>query len=118
MLLILQLVAFLVWLEHVLLVSTFTGQETVGSGGEGSVDLDGPGALASNQDVPLLGYGEHKERIFCFSKIFSGKGVNNFFDEHDEEDLKIQERNREFAEKLKAQKALPEERQGDCHIYS
>lgn len=97
---------------------TNVGQETVGSGGEGSVDLDGPGAFASDQDVPLLGYGEHSERIFCFSKIFLGKGVSNFFDEHDEEDVKIRERNRELAEKLRERKTLLEGQQGKFHFHN
>ncbi|GMH40598.1 hypothetical protein BSKO_08502 [Bryopsis sp. KO-2023] len=59
-------------------------------------------------NLPVLGKGEHQERIFRLSEIFSGKGVKHFFPEYEEEDVKIEDRNQKLLERIKQRRELPE----------
>eukprot|EP00803_Ostreobium_quekettii_P003410 evm.model.scf_125.2 EVM.evm.TU.scf_125.2 scf_125:22519-35862(+) len=59
-----------------------------------------------DHDLPILGIGEHGERIFCFSKIFSGAGLTNFFDEYEEEDRKNVAKAREAVVQMREKLAM------------
>ena len=52
-------------------------------------------------DLPILGYGENNERIFCFSKIFTNGGVKYFLDEQRREAEQNERKARQMAERLR-----------------
>ena len=54
-----------------------------------------------NIDLPILGYGENNERIFCFSKIFTNGGVKYFLDEQRREAEQNERKARQMAERLR-----------------
>lgn len=52
-------------------------------------------------DLPILGYGENGERIFCFSKIFTSGGLKYFFEEQRREDEQKAVKAKQMAERIK-----------------
>lgn len=58
--------------------------------------------------MPILGYGEDNERIFCFSKIFTGGGLKYFFEEQRQEADRRQRKIKQMAERFKRQRAMPQ----------
>ena len=52
-------------------------------------------------ELPILGYGENNERIFCFSKIFSNGGLKYFFEEQRREAEQNERKVKQMAERIK-----------------